>query len=267
MTMQLAVRDHLEPIVAPGACHRPLIVPGAHGDRTDVRVALPDGSVAALPASTWPRIAQAQAGQPGDPILSVSETTTAQAQELLIDWAHPLHQRTQEHPDGTPYQRPFGRKCFLLEVLGRPASVVILATTINQWVIKDVGLTRRNCLDLARIGRADEDPGVLQAMLRLTRLYLAPTWTPFAGFEGLRALCSTSMPGTPSSAEHGRGLYSHDGFTRVRTSTGAKGGGRQKPSAANAIADGARGLWVYAYEPALRDRIKDHARRSSPLRA
>jgi len=47
-------------------------------------------------------------------------------------------------------------------------------------------------------------------------------------------------------------LYRFDGWEKLRVSRGAKGGGRQNPSAANAIADGARGLWAYTYPEPLR---------------
>jgi hypothetical protein len=56
------------------------------------------------------------------------------------------------------------------------------------------------------------------------------------GRPQIAAVSNTSLPGTPGS------MYRFDGWERLRVSKGPKGGGHQKPSAANAIADGARGL-------------------------
>ena len=65
------------------------------------------------------------------------------------------------------------------------------------------------------------------------------------GRPQVAALASQSLPGTPGD------MYRFDGFRHLRTARGPKGGSRQRPSAANAIADGARGLWVWTYPEPL----------------
>lgn len=134
----------------------------------------------------------------------------------------------------------------------------MLASTINTSVCAERGLHRYNTVDLARIGRSMDrrDRYCLRAVLRIAREYFVPAW--FGRYEGwearsaelcgrpqIAAVSSTSMPGTPGS------LYRFDGWEKLRESKGAKGGGHQKPSRANAIQDGARGLWVYRYPEAL----------------
>ncbi|GGS85195.1 hypothetical protein GCM10010156_49760 [Planobispora rosea] len=193
------------------------------------------------------------------PAVAFYQTPVAEAEELLITWRHPLHLPDDEYPAGRPYRRPFGSLAFVMEERGRRAAAVVLASTINPSVCQSQGLNRYNTVDLARIARSPDrrDRHCLRAVLRITRDYLAPLWLGrFPGWDArsaelcgrpqIEALASTSLPGTP-----GR-LYRFDGFERIRTSTGAKGGGHQRPSAANAIADGARGLWVYRYPQPLR---------------
>lgn len=100
---------------------------------------------------------------------------------------------------------------------------------------------------------------------RITVEYLVPTWLGrFPGWDArsaqlakgrpqITAVASTSLPGTLSARSAGHaGLYRFDGFDRLRVSTGPKGGGRQRPSAANRIADGERGLWTYRYPTPIR---------------
>ncbi len=154
-----------------------------------------------------------------------------------------------------------------MEDHGRLAAVVILAGTINANVSKAQGLHRYNVVDLARIARSPDrrDRRCLRAVLRITVEYLVPTWLGrFPGWDArsaqlangrpqIAAVASTSLPGTLSARSAGHaGLYRFDGFDRLRVSTGPKGGGRQRPSAANRIADGERGLWTYRYPTPIR---------------
>jgi hypothetical protein len=188
------------------------------------------------------------------PVVAFYQVDLVEAEELLIRWRHPLHLPADEHPAGRPYRRPFGSLAFVMEENGRRAATVVLASTINASVCKAQGWHRYNCVDLAWIGRSPDrrDERCLRAVLRIARDYLAPLWLgAFPGWDAhsaqrcgqpqIEALTSTSLPGTPGQ------LYRFDGFRQLRVSTGAKGGGHQRPSAANTIHDGARGLWVYAY--------------------
>lgn len=188
------------------------------------------------------------------PVVAFYQIDIREAEKLLIAWRHPLHLPTDEHPAGRPYTRPYGSMAFVMEDRGRAAAAVVLASTINTSVCKERGWHRYNTVDLARIARSPDrrDQQCLRAVLRIARDYLTPLWlgayprwdarsAELCGRPQIAALSSTSLPGTPGQ------MYRFDGFERVRVSTGAKGGGHQRPSAANAIADGARGLWVFPY--------------------
>jgi hypothetical protein len=204
------------------------------------------------------------------PSVAFYEVDVEEATELLIRWRHPLHLPTDQcpscgkpHPEGRPIERPYGKIAYVMEDHGRRAGCAVLASTINPSVCKARGLHRYNTVDLCRIGRSPDrrDTKCLRAVLRITREYLVPEWLGrFEGWDALSAemcggrplvtaLAAQSMPGTPGH------LYKFDGFELIRVSKGPKGGGRQKPSAANAIADGARGLWVYSYPQPLRGRL------------
>lgn len=193
------------------------------------------------------------------PAIAFYEVDVDEATELLIAWRHPLHLPDDEHPRGRPYKRPYGSLAYVMEDHGRRAACVVLASTINASVCKPQGLHRYNVVDLARIARSPDrrDRRCLRAVLRISVEYLAPVWlgrfpnwdarsAELCGRPQIDAVSSTSLPGTPGS------IYRFDGWERLRVSTGPKGGGHQKPSAANAIADGARGLWAYRYPQPVR---------------
>ncbi|TDB76799.1 hypothetical protein E1264_38080 [Actinomadura sp. KC216] len=193
------------------------------------------------------------------PVVAFYQVDLDEAVELLVAWRHPLHLPDEEFPAGRPYTRPYGSLAFVMADRGRRAAAVVLASTINPSVCKSRGWHRYNTVDLARIARSPDrrDQHCLRSVLRISRDYLAPLWlgtypkwdarsAELCGEAQIAALSSTSLPGTPGN------LYRFDGWERIRTSKGPKGGGRQRPSAANAIADGARGLWVYRYPQPLR---------------
>lgn len=193
------------------------------------------------------------------PAVAFYQVDLAEAEELPIKWRHPLHLPDDEYPAGRPYTRPFGSLAFVMEDRGRRAATVVLASTINTSVCKARGWHRYNTVDLARIARSPDrrDQQCLRAVLRITREYLVPLWlgtyprwdarsAELCGQPQIEVLSSTSLPGTPGQ------IYRFDGFQQIRTSKGPKGGGRQRASAANEIADGARGLWVYRYPEPVR---------------
>jgi hypothetical protein len=189
------------------------------------------------------------------PVVAFYEVPLSEAKELMISWRHPLHLPTEEYPSGTPYTRPFGHISFVMEDNGRRAAVVILASTVNASVSKRHGLHRYNCVDLARLGRSP-DRRCLRAVLRIAVEYLVPLWPARYPdrWPQVDAVVTTSLPGTLSANSAGHaGLYRFDGFERLRVTRGPKGGGTySKPSAANAIGDGERGLWAYRYPTPLR---------------
>ncbi len=200
-----------------------------------------------LPGEFWPALSFTQFQAPGTPIIGWWEIDKHEAVRLLIGWKHKLHE------NGEPYERPFGSMFFRMDVMGRPAAVVAIASTCNKWVSKKHGITRYDAVDLARICRSPDrrDTYCLRAVLRLSREYLAPLYPQRypKKWSVLKAVCANSMPRTDEAEIDGTtGMYRFDGFELIRV-TGGKGGGgkRGKPSKVAHIGNGKRGLWLYRY--------------------
>ncbi len=224
-----------------GRAPAPLGPLGVHG---------PGGVQGTLPGECWPALSVTQFQRPGRPVIAFWEIGKPEAVGMLVDWRHKLHL------NGEPYQRPFGSIFFVMEVLGRPAAVVVLASSPNEWVSKEHGLGRYDCVDLARICRSPDhrDEYCLRAVLRLAREYLVPLY-PLRypkKWSVVRAVCANSLPGTASAQADGKaGMYRFDGWQRLRVTKGKGGGGKRgRPSKAAEIGDGERGLWVYFYPAA-----------------
>jgi hypothetical protein len=203
-----------------------------------------------LPGEFWPALSFPQFQAPGTPIIGWWEIDKHEATRLLIEWKHKLHE------NGEPYQRPFGSMFFRMDVMGRPAAVVVIASTCNKWVSKKQGLTRYDCVDLARICRSPDrrDNYCLRAVLRLSREYLAPLYPARypKKWSTLKAVCANSMPKIDEAKMDGKtGMYRFDGFELVRETSGKGGGGKRgKPSKVAHIGNGKRGLWLYRYPEA-----------------
>jgi hypothetical protein len=227
------------PIVVPPLPRPDLTLP-------EIVVALPDGEQGRLPGVLWPQVAIEQANQrgrrgggPRKPLVGFYEVDIRRADELLEAWRHPL---------GGAASRPFGRMAFVLEHRGDPVAVAVSASTVSASVDKAHGLTRRNTVELARLGRGDRE-ATLPA-IRLWASYLAHLWSDrYPSWEPLRAAVSYSLPGTPSSAPAGHGVYRRAGFRKLRDCKPWAGGGTwSKGSRANDVADGVKGLWVWPFE-------------------
>lgn len=203
-----------------------------------------------LPGEFWPALALTQFQRPGQPVIGWWEIAKDEAVKLLIRWRHKLHLK------GEPYQRPYGSMFFRMDVLGRPAAVVALASSCNTWVSKKHGLGRYDCVDLARICRSPDrrDTYCLRAVLRLSREYLAPLYPQRypKKWGVLKAVCANQLPkddGSPLEVRNS--MYRFDGFELIRVTKGKGGGGqRGRPSRAADIGDGTRGLWLYRYPTA-----------------
>ncbi len=236
------------PATPPGRRHLTLVNgPPSSVALPPIAVKGEDGYQATLPGECWPALALTQFQAPNRPVIAWWEIDKKEAVRFLIDWKHKLHE------NGEPYERPFGTMFSRMDVLGRPAAVLALASSCNTWVSKDHGLSRYDCVDLARICRSPDrrDTHCLRAVLRLSREYLVPLY-PIRypkKWSVVKAACANSMPGTASAAKDGKtGMYRFDGWERIRVSKGKGGGGKRgKPSKAAEIGDGQRGLWVYFY--------------------
>ena len=239
------------PTLAPRTAHRQSPRP-PHVDPSppDLRVALPHGGQATLPGEIWPQAAYAadnrasRGGGGGAPLISIVEINKREASDLLIEWAHPLHTPTPEHPAGRKYARPFCFDGFALIAFGQPAAVMVSADPINRTVDSDLGLHRRNTVELARICRAPDQrhQRCLQAALRLYREYLAVLFDRYWGDGAVAAISTYSLPGKAGET------YRSAGFRRVRGARPSSGGGtwsRASQAADVGEAGDEMGLWVY----------------------
>jgi hypothetical protein len=215
-----------------------------------LQVALPSGAQATLPGEIWPQAAyqahndRSRLGDNRPPLLSVVQINKREVGDLLIEWGHPLHTPTPEHPSGRPFKRPFCFDGFALVAFGQPAAVMVSADPINRTVDRDLGLHRRNTVELARICRAPDQrhQRCLQAALRLYREYLAVLFDRYWGEGAIAAISTYSLPGKAGET------YRSAGFRRVRGTRPSSGGGtwsRASQAADVGEAGDEMGLWVY----------------------
>lgn len=186
-----------------------------------IYVAGSDGAQLALPGTLWP--AGCDLGQ-SDPLF-FAPITKRQANDLIDHFGHPLGE----------YDRPFGFQAWGLAIRGRAAAVAVSGSTVGA---RAAGYARREAVELARIARHPQHPGIMRVMLRLWRDYLAtewPYWTPLAAV-------SYALPGKAGN------LYRFDGWKLYGTVKPSGGGGTwSHPSRAAAIGDGVKKLWYYPY--------------------
>jgi hypothetical protein len=136
------------------------------------------------------------------PPVAIRQLTRKQANVLTGAW-HDLGAET----------RPFAYTAFGLYVQDEPIAVATAGSTVSASVERSAGLERINTIELTRICRspAPAAKGVLRAMLRLWRDFLAvPYWT-FRPDVEKRALITYSLPG-----KRGGELYRFDGWLRMR---------------------------------------------------
>ncbi|MPZ13785.1 MAG: hypothetical protein GEU73_05075 [Chloroflexi bacterium] len=170
-----------------------------------------------------------QAAQARFPMMNVGEVSEDESNALLVKWEHPLG----------PCERPFGQQGFVLDVFGEPVALAVSASTVSSTVH---GYRRNQVVELARIARHPDHPGIMRVMLRLWRAYLAeawPYWRPAAAI-------SYAMPGTKGD------LYRFDGWENWGKCKVSRGGGTWtlKAPKVSQIGDGVKTLWGYRFEGA-----------------
>lgn len=183
----------------------------------------------ALPGALWP--AGCDRGQ-GDPLF-FSEITVDQANELIEAFGHPLG----------PFNRSFGYQAWGLAIDGKAAAVTVSGSTVGAT---SAGYSRFQVVDLARIARHPDHPGIMRVMLRLWRDYLAGRW----GYWPVEAAVSYALPGKEGN------LYRFDGWKFYGYCRPWAGGGEQSwsnPSKANEMDDGIKKLYYYEYPTVSRD--------------
>ena len=185
----------------------------------------------ALPGTLWP--AGCDRGQ-GDPLF-FEKITKDQANELIAAFGHPLGE----------YNRSFGYQAWGLAIDGQAVAVTVSGSTVGAT---SAGYSRFQVVDLARIARHPDHPGVMRVMLRLWRDYLAGRWDYWAA--PVHAAVSYALPGKEGN------LYRFDGWKFYGKCKPWVGGGEQSwsnPSKANEMDDGIKSLWYYPYPSAARD--------------
>lgn len=161
----------------------------------------------------------------------LAEISKPDANALLREWSHPLG----------PWARPFGAQYFGLAVNGEAAAIAVSGSTVGAT---SAGFKRREVVELGRIARAPQHPGVMRVMLRLWRDYLAQRWE--RDYWPVKAAVSYALPGKTGN------LYRFDAWKCLGTvKPWTYAGGYSNPSAANAIGDGLKRLYVYEYPTPL----------------
>jgi hypothetical protein len=180
-------------------------LPDVDGTPPAIHIALPDGGQARLPGYLWPNTAVwdlADRTSGGPPPITIRQVKRKQSNPLVGAW-HDLGEET----------RLFSYTAFVLYVLDEPVAVATAGTTVSSSVDQSLGLDRLNTVELTRICRSNTPraKGVLRAMLRLWRDFLAvPYWTWRTDVDK-RALVTYSLPG-----KKGGDLYRFDGWVRLR---------------------------------------------------
>lgn len=188
-----------------------------------------DGRELALPGDLWP------AGCPRarETPVFFEEISKTQANDLITRWGHPLG----------PYSRPFGYRAWGLAIDGTAAAVAVSGSTVGAT---SAGYKRNQVVDLARIARNPDHPGILRILLRLWRDYLAPRWDTWD--LPVQAAVSYALPGKEGN------LYRFDGWKFHGYCKPWSGGATwSAPSKANQMADGVKRLYVYEYPSLTRD--------------
>ena len=218
--------------IAPARLRRP-VLPLPYVAAPTLRVALPNGEQLQLPGTLWPNLDAwtASADRSVPPPVEIRVLTRKQANVHVGAW----------HDLG-PETRCFGYAAFAMVVFGEVLAVATSGSTVSASVDKPLGLTRLTSIELTRLCRAPDDKarGILRAMLRLYRDFLAVGYPPRnTRAEPTRALVTYSMPGRTGD------LYRFDSWFRVR---GCKpwGGGATWSGPSRVDSLGAdKALWVY----------------------
>ena len=161
----------------------------------------------------------------------LAEISKADANALLRTWGHPLGE----------WRWPFGAQYFGLAVNGQAAAVAVSGSTVGAT---SAGYKRREVVELGRIARSPEHPGIMRVMMRLWRDYLAQRWA--RDYWPIKAAVSYALPNRLGST------YRFDGWRCLGTvKPWTYAGGYSNPSVANTMGDGLKRLYVFDYPTLL----------------
>jgi hypothetical protein len=183
----------------------------------------PEGEQLALPGQPWH--AGCDLGYRGP--IYFRPLSKADANGLLVQWEHPLG----------PYRRPFGFQAWGMAVDGRAIAVAVSGSTVSRTVTEQ--LHRYNAVELARIARAPDDEGIMRAMLRLWRDYLAPKWGE--DYWPVEGAVSYALPGKTGN------LYRFDGWHPEGWRKPSSGGGTWSNRPVALVGAGPKKLYTYTY--------------------
>jgi hypothetical protein len=162
------------------------------------------------------------------PLAQLQEVGSAEANRLLVEWAHYLGSCS----------RPFGRQGWALVVDGRPVSVAVSASTVSAHLVGPEGrrFRRNELVELARL--CSKSPWATRVMLRLWREVAAPAWP----YRTPRAAVAYSR-----NTRHEGNTYRFDGWRKVtdRAGTSSGGGTWTRTRQAADPAAGPKTLWFW----------------------
>ena len=148
----------------------------------------------------------------------------AEANRLLAAWGHQLG----------PVHRPFGSQAWVLHVGAQPVAAAVSVSTVSDMT---AGYPRTQLVELGRL--CSREPWANRVMLRLWREVAAPRW-PY--WEPAAAV-SYSL-----NARHDGQLYRFDGWTKITTGAGSRGGRAwSRGQYAAPAAHGPKTLWLWRY--------------------
>lgn len=161
------------------------------------------------------------------PVVSMCAASQDEVDGLLVEWAHPLG----------ACNRPFGMQHWVLSVEQQPVACAVSASLVSAHVRTDDGrvFQRGECVELARIGRHPDWPGILRVALRLWRDVFALRWP----YWPVVARVSYAMPGTLGD------IYRFDGWQRwgARRPSGGSGTWTRANPEVNKVGNGIKTLW------------------------
>jgi hypothetical protein len=171
-----------------------------------VTVALPDGGQAQIPGVLWPQRdlwaeSDRRTRNGRSPAIEVRRLTRKEANVLAGAWS-PLGRES----------RPFGYHAFALFVKDEPIALASAGSTVSASVDAELGLHRRNVIELTRLCRSEAPAaaGSMRVMLRIWREFLATTYWPYYPETTKVALVTYQLPGSEGH------IYRTDGWVRLR---------------------------------------------------
>lgn len=161
-----------------------------------------------------------------EPIAGVYPIGMGEANRLLDLWEHRLG----------PIERPFRGEGFALLLDRRPIAVAVSTSIVNGPV---AGYGRQEVVELGRLCAEPGNTWANRVLLRLWREVCAPRWKCWP----VKAAISYSHNATQRGD-----IYRTDGWRRVNSDAGSRGGGTWgRARNQGAAVYGKKSLWIWVY--------------------